>query len=78
MTASPTYQITTHNLDTQYGKQAERSIHAHQTWQEVAERMAASPDAHVDYALAALKNNGTYQFHTAEGQLCEVISHKVL
>lgn len=78
MTASPTYQITTHNVDSQFGKRADQSIVANQTWQDVAARMADSPDAHVDYALAALANNGRYSFHTADGQLCKVINHKVL
>lgn len=77
-TAAPTYQITTHNVNSQFGKQAEKSIVANQTWQDVAARMADSPDAHVDYALEALKNNGRYSFHNADGQLCKVVNHKAL
>jgi hypothetical protein len=72
------YQITTHNIESQFGKLADKSIVANQTWQEVAARMADSPDANVDYALASLANNGTYSFHTADGQLCVVVNHKVL
>jgi hypothetical protein len=76
--ATPTYQITTHNVDTQFGKKAEQSISANQTWQDVAARMADSPDAHMGYALDSLAGNGRYEFHDAQGNHCIVVNHKAL
>lgn len=76
--ATPTYQITTHNVPSQFGTIADKSIVANQTWQDVAARMSDSPDAHMGYALDALADNGSYEFHDANGQLCTVVNHKVL
>lgn len=78
MSQTPTYQITTNDVDTLFGKRADQSIAANLTWQEVAERMADSPDASINYALDALSDNGRYEFHTADGKLAQVVNHKIL
>lgn len=79
MSAAPLYQITTVDMNSsQFHRRADKTVESSLTWQEVAARMSDSPDAHVDYALTALANNGTYSFHTADGKLCKVVSHKVL
>ncbi len=75
---SQTYQITTHDVDTQFGKRADQSVEANLTWQQVAARMADSPDASINYALDALADNGRYEFHTADGKHAQVVNHKVL
>lgn len=77
--ATPTYQITTVDMHSpQFNRKANKTVEPNLTWQDVAKRVADSPDAHVDYALAALANNGTYSFHTRDGKLCSVVNHKVL
>ena len=76
--ATPTYQITTHNVESQFGVEAAQSITANQTWQDVAARMADSPDAHMGYALDSLTVNGRYEFHDVHGAHCVVVNHKVL
>lgn len=78
MSQTPTYQITKRGASGQFAKQADQLIAANLPWQEVCASMEGSPDANIDYALAALKANGLYSFHDADGNLCKIISHKVL
>jgi len=73
-----TFQITKIDVSSQFTKEAAKSIAANLQWQDVCKSMEGSPDANINYALAALKDNGEYQFHNADGKLVKVLNHKVL
>lgn len=68
------FQITIMNTRSQFAKQAAQSITANLTWEDVCKAMDGAEDAHMGYALSALKDNGEYQFHNADGDLVKVLN----
>lgn len=71
------FQISMSDVTGQFGCKANTVIAAGQDWEDVCKAMEGSEDASIDYALDALKDNGEYQFHNADGDLVKVLNSRL-
>lgn len=69
------FQITTFGKESQFGVEAEKSIQAGMTWEDVLKDLEATPNVHIDMVLASMEFHKVYAFTDSDGHACELAKH---